>query len=171
MTQTNKTPLPEGRIWFVRAERNNILAGCFLEKGVVGLGWGIGALEPDEPKSEIIQKLAERFHDANPKTIDAWASQIKRFNERMAVGDAVATYDSEHRLCHIGIIRALLIPSAEGPPPEYEMDYVHRVEWQHQVSRDDLSGPAWRGLVNPQSFFLLSEATSAELRGLCAPAK
>ena len=171
MTQTNKTPLPEGRIWFIRAEAGNALAGDFVEQGFVSMGWGIGPLQPGESKPEIIQRLTDEWPDKQPGTILVWASNIQRFNQQMAVGHAVATYNSQQRVCHLGVISALLIDvELIDLPPEYadDHDYAHRVEWQHQVSRDDLSGPAWRGLVNPQTLFLLSEATSAEVRGLCA---
>ena len=172
MGQTANKPLPEGRIWFVRAEAGNALAELFVEQGVVSMGWGIGPLQPGESRPEIIRCLTANCPDEKEGTIRAWASNIQRFNQQMTVGDAVATYDSQQRVCHIGVISALLIDvELIDLPPEYsdDHDYAHRVEWLYAVSRDDLSGPAWRGLVNPQTLFLLSESTSAELRGLCAP--
>ena len=179
MSQITNKPLPEGRIWFVRADKGNALAEVFVEQEIVSisLGGSIGQLRPEESKSEIVSRLTARWPDAEAESINHWALQIKRFIGKMAVGDAVATYDSQQRVCHLGIIRGLLIPDAISPTVqdklnrslgyEYCFDISHRVEWQHQVSRDDLSGPAWRGLVNPQTLYQLSESTSAELRGLC----
>ena len=182
MNQTDKTPLPGGRIWFVRADEGNVLAEFFVTQGIVSisLGGSIGPLQPDESKAEIVRRLTAEWVDEKPVTINHWASQIKRFNQQMSVGDAVATYNSQKRVCHLGIIRSVLPPEGISLSPmvwdELELvmgyapnlDYSHRVEWLYEVSRDDLSGPAWRGLVNPQTLFLLSESTSAELRGLCS---
>ena len=176
MNQTDKTPLPEGRIWFVRANEGNALAEFFVEQGVVSMGWCIGPLETEESKPEILRRLTEQWPDEKAGTRLVWASNILRFNRQMAAGHAIATYNSQKRVCHLGIIRSTLIPEMDRLRPlidaemKYENtchDYAHRVEWLYEVSRDDLSGPAWRGLVNPQTLFLLSESTSAELRGLC----
>ena len=182
MNQTNTAPLPDGRIWFVRAGNGNALAEIFVEHGIVSISPGgyIGPLQPDESKSEIAKLLTAKWPDEEAGTIQVWASNIKRFIEKMAVGDAVATYNSQQRVCHLGVIGSLLIPDGAnlsqtaivelnhslGYEPSFA--YAHSVEWLYEVSRDDLSGPAWRGLVNPQTLFLLSESTSAELRGLCA---
>ena len=183
MNQTDKTLLPEGRIWFVRAGTGNALAGVFVEQGIVSVSPGgyFGPLLPDESKAEIAKRMTAKWPDEKASTIQVWAANVKRFIEQMSIGDAVATYDSQKRLCHLGIIRDLRVTDAVSPAVRGELnpslgyepcfDYSHSVEWLYEVSRDDLSGPAWRGLVNPQTLFLLSESTSAELRGLCAPAQ
>ena len=182
MSQASNAPLPEGRIWFVRAGTGNALAGVFVEQGIVSVSPGgyFGPLLPDESKAEIAKRMTAKWPDEKASTIQVWASNIKRFIEKMAVGDAVATYNSQQRVCHLGVIGSLLIPDGANLSPtaivelnhslgyEPNLDYSHRVEWLYEVSRDDLSGPAWRGLVNPQTLFLLSESTSAELRELCA---
>ena len=180
MNQTNKTPLPDGRIWFVRANEGNALAEFFVAQEIVSMGWCIGPLQPDESKPEIIRRLTEQWPEKEAGTFQVWASNILRFNRQMAAGHAIATYNSQKRICHLGIIRSTLIPDIDRLAPlidaemKYEPgyhtchDYAHSVEWLYEVSRDDLSGPAWRGLVNPQTLFLLSESTSAELQGLCA---
>ena len=171
MAQADNAPLPDSQIWFVSAEERGVLAEDFVAQGFVSMGWGIGPLQPGESRPEIIRRLTANCPDEQEGTIRAWASNIQRFNQRMAVGDAVATYDSQQRVCHIGVISALLIDvELIDLPPDYETDhdYAHRVEWLYEVSRDDLSVSGWSGIVNPRTLFRLSEATSAELRGLCA---
>ena len=170
MTQTNNAPLPDSQIWFVSAEEGNVLAEDFVAQGFVSMGWCIGPLQPGESKHEIIQRLETKFRNAKLQTIQTWASQIKKFNEEMAAGDAVATYSSQQRRCHIGIIRSTLIPVGQIKlPPEYEEchDYAHRVDWQHSVSRDDLSEHTRRRIPLPRTLYRLSAEASAELRGLC----
>ena len=174
MSQTNNAPLPDSQIWFVGAEESGVLAEDFVAQGFVSMGWCIGPLKPGEPIPEIIRRLTAEFPDKKTRAIQIWASQIKKFNEEMAAGDAVATYSSQQRLCHIGIIRSTLIPVGQIKlPPEYEEchDYAHRVDWQHSVSRDDLSEYTRRRIPLPRTLYRLSVEASAELRGLCAPAK
>ena len=180
MSQTDKTPLPGGRIWFVRGGEGNVLAEFFVAQRIVSISVGedIGRLQPDESKAEIVNRLTVKRPNENPETIERWARQTKRFIEKMAEGDAVATYNSEQRICHLGIISDTLVPDAVCPTDKAELNLSlgypycfnisHRVEWRYEVSRDDLSGPAWRSLGSPQSLYRLSESTSAELRGLCA---
>ena len=171
MAQADNAPLPDSQIWFVSAEERGVLAEDFVAQGFVSMGWCIGPLKPGESKPEIIRRLTDEFPDKKTGTIQIWASQIKKFNEEMAAGDAVATYNSQQRLCHIGIIRSILIPVGQiDLPREYKEchDYAHRVDWQHSVSRDDLSEHTRRRVPLPRTLYRLSAEASAELRGLCA---
>ena len=174
MTQTNNAPLLDGQIWFVRAEEGNALAEDFVEQGFVSMGWCIGPLRPGESKPEIIRRLTAEHRGAKTGSIQAWASQIKRFNEQMAVGDAVATYNSQKQVCHIGIIRSILIPVGQiNLPRGYEEchDYAHSVDWWYEVSRDDLSKYTQARLNIKMTLHLMSAEASVELQRLCAPGK
>ncbi len=165
---TDSAQLPDSRIWFVRAERDNVLANHFLEQGIVSMGWGIGPIRHNDSTGEIIGRLAARFPHEKDGTLQAWAGEIRRFNREMEIGDAVATYEAQGRMCHIGIIRSLLVPFDIGNFHEYENDYAHRVEWLYQVSRDILSEYTRRRLGIPLTLHRLSPEASAELRGHCS---
>ena len=164
--------LPDSDIWFVRAERANIIAQHFLEQGIVSMGWGIGPIKEEDSINEIIARLAARYPSKKAKTIQIWGALIRRFNKDMEVGDAVATvstYQPQGRLCHIGIIREILIPAEPGPHyEEYGHDHIHRVEWLYQFSTDTLSEPTRRRLGLPPTLHRLSPEASAELRQHCA---
>ena len=161
--------LPDSDIWFVRAERANAFAKSFLEQGIVLMGWGIGAVKDDDSRDEILARLEQKYPDENSRSLQSWASQIKRFTSEMATGDAVATvsaHQPQGRLCHIGIIRSLLVPaqSLQG----YVYDHVHQVEWLYQVPQNELSEYTQRRLGIPQTLHRLSPEASAELRQHCS---
>ena len=160
--------LPNSNIWFVRGERANVIASYFLEHSVVCMGWGIGPIEEGDSKIEIEGRLARRWPGEKDGTYPAWASQIMRFNRKMTVGDVVATvstYQAPGRLCHIGIIRSLLIPVEPGPIyDEYHNDYIHKVEWLYQIPTSSLSPYTQRRLGLPPTLYRLNPEASAELR-------
>ena len=168
----NSVQLPDSDIWFVRAERANIIARHFLEQGIVEMGWGIGPIKEEDSINEIIARLAAMYPNEKKKTIETWGREIKEFNKDMEVGDVVATvstYQPQGRLCHIGIIRDLLIPAEPGPHyAEYDNDHIHRVEWLYQFSKDTLSEHTRRRLDRPLTLHRLSPEASAELRQHCA---
>ncbi len=167
-----QTQLPDSDIWFVRAGHGNFLARHFLEQGFVAIGWGIGPIEDDDSRNEIFRRLVPLYPDEKTGSLQTWAAEIKRFNSEMEVGDAcatVSTYQPQGRLCHIGIIRSLLVPPESFPYyEEYGSDYVHLVEWLYQFSPDTLSEYTRRRLGIPLSLHRLSAEASAELRQHCA---
>lgn len=163
--------LPDSDIWFVRAELGNVLAGHFLENGIVSMGWEIGPIKDDDSDDEIMGRLESLYPDAKVRTLQTWAAEIKRFNRKMEAGDAVATYEPRGRMYHVGIIRSLLIPAELGYQseyPEYKSDYVHRVEWLHQIPKNILSEYTRRRLSIPLTLHRLSQEASAELRQYCS---
>ena len=168
---SGQNQLPNSDIWFVRAERANVIAKYFLEQGVVEMGWGIGPINHNDSKYEIIGRLAARYPNKKDGTLQLWADQIRRFNREMEVGDPVATistYQAQGKLCHIGIIRHLLIPAKPGPHyDDYENDHVHRVEWLYQVSPATLSEYTQKRLNLPRTLHRLDAQASAELRQHC----
>ena len=167
----NDAQLPDSDIWFVRAERANVLAKHFLEQGVVTMGWGASPLADSDSKNEIIIRLTTRYPNRKLKTIQTWAAEILRFNRDMAVGDAVATistHQAQGRLCHIGIIRTLLVPVEPTPLyEEYDTDHVHEVEWLYQIPTNVLSEYTQNRLGIPLTLHRLSAEASAELKQHC----
>lgn len=167
----NNARLPESDIWFVRAERANVIARYFLEQGVAEMGWGIGPVNHYDYINEIIERLAARNPNEKDGTLRSWAAQIRRFNQDMEVGDPVATistYQAQGKLCHVGIIRSLLIPAETGPHyDEYDNDHVHRVEWLYQFSPATLSEYTRKRLNLPPTLHRLSAKASKELRQHC----
>lgn len=168
MTSMNKELLPNSDIWFVRAERKNVLADCFLENGVVAMGWGIGPIASVESQEEIADRLREDFWNERPATLTKWAREIREFNQDMGIGDVVATYEPRERAYHVGIIRALLVQVDIDLLFEYESEYVHQVDWLYQVARDSLSHEYTRSNLDRRStLHRLSPEASNILRQRC----
>ena len=165
----SSTQLPDSQIWFVRAERGNALASYFLENGIVEMGWQIGLLGPVDSIDEIASLLRARYPYKRLETLSKWAREIREFNQKMEVEDAVATYEQHGRTYHIGIIRDLLVPAELGPHyNKWGNDYVHRVEWRYRVGRDTLpQGFARKHLDRRSTLHRLSQEASAELRQHC----
>ena len=163
--------LPDSDIWFVRAERANVLAEHYLEKGVVTIGWGIGPIQANDSKDEIVRRLASIYPNDKTGTIQSWAAEIRRFIQDMEVGDAVATISApqgQSRLCHVGIIQSLLSTVEPGPLYEqYGIDYVRQVNWLYQIPTDILSEFTQRRLSIPLTLHRLSWEASEELRQHC----
>lgn len=163
--------LPDSDIWFVRAERANVLAEHFLQQGVVTMGWGIGPIGPGNSKEGIEGRLASRYPNKAIGTIRSWTAEIIRFNGEMKVGDAVATISAtpgQRRLCHVGIIQSLLYTVDPSPLyKQYDIDYVRQVEWMYQIPVDDLSEFTKRRLGIPLTLHRLSTEASTELRPRC----
>ncbi len=168
----NNLQLPDSPIWFVRAERGNVIAKHFLDRGIVEMGWGIGPIKDGVSDNQIITLLDRRWPNNKLGTLRAWSAQIKRFNRKMEVGDAVATvstYQPQGRLCHIGVIKSLLAPVEPGPHyDEYVNDYIHRVKWLYQVPHNVLSEYTQRRLSLPPTLHRLNRQASAELRLYCS---
>ena len=166
----NNEQLPDSEIWFVRAERRNALADCFLEHGVVAMGWGIGPLDPDASKQDVFNILWEREAHRTTPVVSKWAREIRDFNQAMAVGDAVATYQPRGHAYHIGIIRSLLVPIEREclRDPKWDTDYAHQVEWLWQVDRDTLPKQYRRRNLDRQAtLHRLSSEASEVLRQRC----
>ena len=166
---TDNKQLPDSAIWFVRADKRNELSGYFLANGVVAMGWGIGPIDPVEPREEIAERLRRRYPAVRQATLSKWAREIREFNQDIGVGDAVATYEQRGRTYHIGGILSLLVdPTEHVPLLERECEYVHQVAWLYKVGRDALpQGYAKRNFDRRTSLHRLSPEASAVLGRLC----
>ena len=165
----NSAQLPDSRIWFVHSGHGDKLASYFLDNGIVVMGWDIGPVGPDDSKDEILRRVTTRHPGEKPGTLDAWASQIKSFNQEMQIGDAVATREPPGGMCHIGIIRSLRVRIKLYPNPYFENgDHVHEVEWLYEIPLNILSKYTRRRLGNPRTLHRLSPEASAELKKRCS---
>ena len=162
------TQLPDSQIWFVRAERRNVVAYHFLEKGIVHIGWGIGSVGPDDSQNDIVGLLRKRYPEGESRILSKWAREIREFNQDMEVGDAVATYEPRSRTYHIGILRSLLVPFEDAITREWHNDHVHKVEWLYWVARDTLPKDYLRKNLDRRStLHRLSQEASMVLRRHC----
>lgn len=148
-------------MWKVNAGRRSVLAGEFLSRNVVAIGWReAGDYSGARTRAEVMQRVADAYPDHTDQQNNVGAGQVWRFLDEVAVGDSVLTYDPATRLYHVGEI--------SGPPrfapEEIEALPVQRaVQWKSSVSRDALSNAAKGRLGALLTLFKVAPETAAEI--------
>ncbi len=149
--------------WLVRA-RNAQLLDDFLEKGVVAIGWKeLGDLRAYATRGEMLGPLRDAFPSMKPGGQRMSAGQLFRFVHEFREGDRVLTYDPQRRVYHLGTV----VGGYEYHPDLVEDNpNVHRVRWEGEVERDDLSARAKNGLGSISTLFQLSEEVAHEVESI-----
>ncbi|MGP1284258.1 MAG: restriction endonuclease [Parasphingopyxis sp.] len=151
-------------MWKVNAGRRSALAGEFLERGVVAIGWReVGDYSNAESSEDVLEKVSKAYPDHTDRQNQVSAGQIWRFLNEVQIGDPVLTYDPTDRLYHVGEITG----RPRYAPDEIEVLPVQRsVDWQLTVPRDDLSDAARGRLGAILTLFKLASSAAAEVNAL-----
>lgn len=159
------TQARDSRTWFVRAGSGGVYAEYFLSKSVVSVGWGdAGEICPDDSDEDIMARFENCFPNDSDGRRRTSANQVKRFMREVEIGDLVITYDHSSRLYHLGRVTSDAQIIIRGVPGEGERrEYTRGVEWEHQVSRDELSDSSRNFLGSQLTLFKPSASASAEL--------
>lgn len=156
--------MPDTRTWVIRAGRDAVHFDEFRSKSIAGMGWGeAGPITTTTPDRELDERFARAFPSAREGTRRVWQAQVRRFVHEVSPGDRVGTYNPSERLYLLGTI-AGNIEWRDGVVPR-----VRRVEWTHQVLRDQLSISTRNSLGSIATLFQPSEAASNELWDKAAP--
>lgn len=149
-------------MWMVRAGRNGRWIEDFVSKNVVGLGWhGVGNSLQYASKEEIFDAMRNAYPDMSEGTAASGASQLWRFRNEVAVGDAVVTYDAGAREYYLGKI--ISDPRYQAGEIE-ELTLQRSVEWwPEQVDRDMLSDDSRNRLGSTLTLFKVPADTETEL--------
>ena len=149
-------------MWMVRAGRNGRWIEDFVSKNVVGLGWhGVGNSLLYATKEEIFDAMRKAYPDMSDGTAASGASQLWRFRNEVAVGDAVVTYDAGAREYYLGKI--ISEPRYQAAEIE-ELTLQRSVEWlPEQVDRDMLSDDSRNRLGSTLTLFKVPTDTETEL--------
>lgn len=128
----NKTTM-----WMVRAGRGGRVAREFLDRHVAGIGWSdVGDPSGARTKPATLELFAHAYPESTAQVRGVWASQMLRFINEIAVGDAILTYDPDQRTYHIGAVTSETVFDPE--PPVGELSHTRRVDWSRSARRDDL---------------------------------
>lgn len=148
-------------MWKVNAGRRSVLAGEFLKRNVVAIGWReAGDYSRARARSEVLQRVVAAYPDHTDQQNHVSAGQIWRFLHDVSVGDAVLTYDPATRLYHVGEISG----EPRYAPEEIEVLPVQRaVRWTETVSRDALSHAAKGRLGAILTLFKVAPETADEI--------
>ena len=130
--------------WMVRAGEGGYLAGEFVSKCCVAVGFGgMGDLTGFQTLDAMKAGVRRTYPDKSPVQVILASGVGHKFRSTIKIGDHVVTYDPETRLYHLGNVNG-----------EYEFkpgyvtnyDHIRRVDWTGEVSRDVLT-PASRNTL------------------------
>ena len=149
-------------MWKVNAGRRSVLAGEFLNRNVVAIGWREGGnYTTARSRADVLTNVAAAYPDHTDQQNHVAAGQIWRFLTGVAIGDAALTYDPATRNYHIGEI----VGEAQYVPDAIEALPIQRaVKWDSAVSRDALSQAAKGRLGAILTLFKVAPETVLELR-------
>lgn len=154
------------KFWMIRAGEGGILAADFKAKSLAAVGWPAAG---DLSVVKTVEAMRERVDSAYPGTkpgavINA-AGVLHKFRSSIKLGDDVLSYDPERRVYLLG--------KAAGdydyrPDLFEEFPNIRRVDWQAEVSRDDLSTSTKNTLGSTLTLFEPGGAVLKELQTVLA---
>jgi restriction system protein len=152
-------------IWIVRAGERAVFVEEFLEKGIAAIGWAaVGPLTASTPDEELKQRFAESY----PEEKEGWrlvaAAMVRRFAREIQPGDPIATWDRNRRVYPLGTVSGGL----EWQDHD-ELSRFRKVQWTHEVDRDQLSVGARNSLGAIATLFRLSAEVAAEMWAKARP--
>ena len=159
--------MTDAPLWFVRSGRESRYVGDFEEKGIVALGWSaIGGEIDGAAKDELARLIRAENPSESEGAAQNGASQLVRWRDDVAVGDAVATYDRDRRRYLLGTVTSGLRYDEETLPP---LPRVRSADWTRHVPRDALSGPTRRPLNTMLTLSRTRPEVAAELWAKSVP--
>lgn len=153
-------------MWKVNAGRGSALAGEFLNRGVVAIGWReLGDYTRLSSRQAILDAVARAYPDSTDQQNTVGAGQVWRFLADVREGDRVITYDPLGRSYHLGTIAG---PALYQPEQIEALPVQRKVAWSAAVSRDALSTAAKGKLGALLTLFRVADATAAEIEARAA---
>jgi restriction system protein len=149
------------QVWMVRAGRDSVFIDEFLSRQMIAIGWSkLGDLSNVHSREQISQLVEQFWPENNKFQNSASVGQVYRFREEIVPGATVVTYDSNHRIYHLGAVTG-----DYAYHPEYDPELVHTkaAKWDRQVSRDVLSAGTKNSLGSISTIFCLSAEAAEEL--------
>lgn len=156
--------------WLVRADRGGRLAPEFKSKSLVAIGWIEAGNTLDlATRDAFFQRMKEAYpEDSKPKQHNS-AGQVFRFVREIQLGDRMISYDNARRMYLVGRVAS----SPQYSPELFEGEFrtFRQVEWQTEVSRDDLTLKAKNSLGSTLALFKVPGETIAEIEALISGVK
>lgn len=147
--------------WMIRAGRGGIYAADWLNRGLVGIGWDLGATDIASMSREQIRSGYAIKHPNDSKNkLAAAVGQIYRFAHDMEQGSTVVMYDPATRLYHIGTIAGPCKPATDIE----EATFTRAVKWKQTAQRDALTTSSKNSLGGIQTIFSISDEVVADLK-------
>lgn len=142
------------RIWMIRAGEGGRLIDEF-SKGYVAVGWQeLGDMNAFSSKEEIREHYLKSYPDESKGAIANQFAMFYKFHSILEIGDKVVSYDTTKREYLVGTISGdyKYLPNVVGDYP-----HVRKVEWQGQVSRDDILTTSKNSLGSVLTLFSIND--------------
>lgn len=151
----------------VRAGRGGDNLEDFIKKGLVALGdTRLGKLDPSIKKDELLRLYAEKYPDEKEGSRAVWASQFLRFMVEIKISDEIVTFDREQRLYFVGVVTS---GYEWAPTLVSDKPHIRRVQWTHQVPRDQLKVESRNSLGSIATLFKVGPDAAQDLRTHALP--
>lgn len=124
-------------VWMVRAGRQGALAGTFIERSLVIVGWGRVGDVSAMTRDHLVQSISEGFPDLGRNQRGQAVNTLWRLAHTMQDGDLVITPEPATRTVLLGRIAGPYVYLNE--PVGEEQQHARTVRWFARAQRDELS--------------------------------
>lgn len=145
-------------MWMVRAQGGSLFEE-FKDKNLVAMGLNIGAIDK-ATKAEVEKRIRAHSPMWKEGKITVWAAMLYRFQNDVAIGDGVVTYDPSTRKYLVGVVASECVYDEATIPGD---PFIRRVEWRGEVERDALTVPTKNSLGAIATFFRAPAEAAADL--------
>lgn len=156
--------------WVVRAGRGGVAAERWLDGGYIEVGFGakaLGASAIGMTREALLDRLREVMPERKEAQVINQAGQLYRFNEDIADGDEVLTYEAARRRYFLGSVAGG--PQYVGENEVGEARFRRKVKWTSRVDRDALAPDTRNTLGATLTIFRPNEDAAADVRQNAVP--
>jgi predicted Mrr-cat superfamily restriction endonuclease len=125
------------RVWIVRAGKDHVFEGHFLEQSLVGIDFKLAAapaFDLANASREEIGRVLESIHPDQGGAITGWTGQCWAFAREMQIGDLVVTPLAQSGHIAVGRVTGALERSAQPP-----VAFARAVRWlERSMSKERL---------------------------------
>jgi len=155
------------KMWKIAAEVKGILFDDFKEKNLVAIGWDrFGDLREYKGRDSLVKAVKEKYPEYKKQRAVIVGGMLYRFADEIKDGDRMITYDPTRRVYLVGTVKG----SYEYDPSctfDVDLDdrwyHLRKVDWEGEVSRDDLSTSTKNTLGAIMTLFQVSKEAANEI--------
>lgn len=155
------------KMWKIAAEVKGVLFDDFKEKSLVAIGWDrFGDLSEFKSRETLIKAVQDKYPEYKKQKAVIVAGMLYRFAIEIKDGDRMVTYDPTRRVYLVGKVK-------DGydydPTCAFDVDlddrwpHLRKVDWEGEVSRDDLSTSTKNTLGAIMTLFQVSKEAAKEI--------
>ena len=154
-------------MWKIAAEVKGMLFEEFKEKSLVAIGWDRFAdLKEFRTREALVRKVQENYPEYRKQKAAMVGGMLYRFANEIKDGDRMVTYDPSRRRYLVGTVKGEYV---YDPYCSFDVEledrwpHVRRIEWEGEVSRDDLSTSTKNTLGAIMTLFQVGKEAASEI--------